>query len=274
MLLFPHAKINLGLNVVRKRADGYHDIETVMVPIPLTDALEVVVDPQVAAGQVFYTRSGLEIPGTSQDDLCMKAHRKLSERTRLPGLRMHLHKRIPAGAGLGGGSSDATHVLMAIDRLLQLQTAVSELQAIASQLGSDCPFFLNGNVQLATGRGEILRAVDLDLDGLWLLLVNPAIHVPTSEAYANVTPTGRSFDLDRTMTSEPLGRWREVAPNVMEQAVVKNYPAVGEALERLKALGPSHYAMSGSGATIFGIFREHPPATDWPKDFTAWTFRL
>jgi 4-diphosphocytidyl-2-C-methyl-D-erythritol kinase len=269
MLIFPHAKINLGLNVVRKRADGYHDIETVMVPIPLTDALEVIMDPDLAVGQLEYTRSGLDIPGLPEKDLCVKAHQLLSLGKRLPGLRMHLHKRVPLGAGLGGGSSDGTHALMAIDRLLQLQTSTNDLHGLAAQLGSDCPFFLNNSVQLATGRGELLRAVDLNLQGHWLLLVNPGVHVPTSEAYAQVIPSERSFDLYRALTEEPMERWRELAPNIMEEPVVRNYAVVGEVLQRMKVLGAVHYAMSGSGATVFGIFREQPPSANWPHGFTA-----
>jgi 4-diphosphocytidyl-2-C-methyl-D-erythritol kinase len=203
MIVFPHAKINLGLNVVRKRADGYHDIETVMVPIPLCDALEAVVDPGLGANEVILTRSGLPVPGKETDDLCLRAVRAIQQERTLPGLRIHLHKVIPMGAGLGGGSSDGARTLLLLNDLLELHLTPSSLHSMAAALGSDVPFFLQQGAQLAEGRGEHLRRVEVPLAGLWLVLIDPGVHVPTADVYANTVPTGTSVGLAEILASEP-----------------------------------------------------------------------
>ncbi|MBL0128233.1 MAG: 4-(cytidine 5'-diphospho)-2-C-methyl-D-erythritol kinase [Flavobacteriales bacterium] len=274
MLLFPHAKINLGLNVVRKRTDGFHDIETVMVPIPLTDALEVIRDGSVPNGEAHYDRTGLQIPGTKEEDLCFKAFRAISKVKAIPGIRMHLHKSIPLGGGLGGGSSDGAHALSAINTCIGAGLANEQLAELSLDLGSDCPSFLHHGIQLSTGRGEVLRTIDLDLSGLWLLLVNPSVHVPTTEVYHNTRPSGRSVDLERELIDHPLEEWRSRAPNMMEEYVAVRYPEVGAALKKMEELGAPHFAMSGSGATIFGLFRERPRKMDWPADHRTWLLRL
>ncbi|MBK7944522.1 MAG: 4-(cytidine 5'-diphospho)-2-C-methyl-D-erythritol kinase [Flavobacteriales bacterium] len=274
MIAFPPAKINIGLHVVRKRADGFHDIETVMLPIPLSDALEAIVDADVPPGQVVYTRSGLPIEGDTSRDLVIRAHGSLGARQVLPGLRMHLHKCIPMGAGLGGGSSDGAHALMLLDRLLLLKTPKQELRAMALSLGSDCPFFMEAGAQLALGRGEVLSAIGLDLSGYWLALVNPGIAVPTAEVYANMSPIGIERGIAQSIATNPLQRWREVAPNMMEDYVFKTRPSVHEACARLIEAGAEHAAMSGSGSTVFGFFRQRPPALEWPSGHSAWVFRL
>lgn len=274
MIAFPPAKINIGLNVVRKRADGYHDIETVMLPVPLRDALEAIIDPDIPAGTAAYTRSGTPIPGDPGTDLVMRAHAALAARHALPGLRIHLHKRIPMGAGLGGGSSDGAHALLLLNRLLQLNESAEALHQMAAALGSDCAFFLRDGAQLALGRGELLTPIKLDLGGHWLVLVNPGIAVPTAEVYANVRPSGQEIGLAEALRSTPMERWRQVAPNTMEEHVFRTRPAVQAACERLRGAGARHAAMSGSGSTVFGLFKGAPPAMEWPQDHAAWTLPL
>ncbi|MFN3875264.1 MAG: 4-(cytidine 5'-diphospho)-2-C-methyl-D-erythritol kinase [Flavobacteriales bacterium] len=274
MIVFPHAKINLGLNVVRKRTDGYHDIETVMVPIPLCDALEAVVDAAIAPGQAAFTRSGLPVNGPLEADLVMRAHALLGALRPLPGLRLHLHKAIPMGAGLGGGSSDGAHALLLLNKLLGLGIGAEELRGLALRLGSDCPFFLAQGPQLATGRGEVLLPVHPPLPGLWLLVVNPGVAVPTAEVYAHVRPTGTGLGLARVLLEEPVERWRALAPNIMEEHVFRTRPVVAAACQRLRDAGALHAAMSGSGSTVFGLFAAEPPAMDWPAGHAAWLFRL
>ena len=274
MIVLPPAKINLGLNVVRRRTDGYHEIESVMVPIPLQDALEAIVDPDVPEGEVVYTRSGLPVPGDTSGDLCMKAWGLLKARHRLPGLRMHLHKVIPMGAGLGGGSSDGAHALLLLDDLLGLDHSKEELAAMAASLGSDCPFFLDRTPQLAQGRGELLRPVALDLSGWWLTVVNPGIHVPTPEVYRHTAPTGDLLDLAQRLTTHPVEKWRELVPNVMETYVFQAYPAVGELKAQLLTMGAVYAAMSGSGSTVYGLFREGPQQMALPKGHAMWSFKL
>ncbi|MBK8339163.1 MAG: 4-(cytidine 5'-diphospho)-2-C-methyl-D-erythritol kinase [Flavobacteriales bacterium] len=195
MVVFPFAKINLGLNVIRLRPDGFRDIESVMLPIPLEEALEVLPDPNLRMGVVEMVRSGRPVPGDVNMDLCVRAYQALHARRPLPGVRVHLHKAIPIGAGLGGGSSDGAHMLQALDRLFKLGLAPSELHDLAASLGSDCAFFLEREAQLALGRGERLQPVELNIAGMWLVLVDPGIHVSTADAYSSTPLSGRSVDL-------------------------------------------------------------------------------
>lgn len=274
MLLFPHAKINLGLNVVRRRADGYHDLQSVMIPIPLRDALEAVVAPGIAAGEVDYVRTGLPIPGDATQDLCMKALQEVRKVRPIPGLRVHLHKVIPMGAGLGGGSSDGTHMLLLLDTLLDLELSASELHGMASSLGSDCPFFLHKTPQLAEGRGEILRPIALELNDLWLVVVNPGAHVSTPEVFRNTTPTGIEVDAVTVLLERPLEEWDALLPNTLEPYVLRTYPSVAHVKETLIDAGAAYCAMSGSGSTVFAFFRTRPPVLAWPPDHLHWSFQL
>jgi 4-diphosphocytidyl-2-C-methyl-D-erythritol kinase len=274
MLTFPPAKINLGLRVVRRREDGYHDLQSVMVPIPLYDALEAIIDPELEPNEVVFTRSGLPVPGDAHADLCMKAVRAIQARGELPGLRIHLHKVIPMGAGLGGGSSDGSHTLLLLNDLLSLHMDRADMHAMALDLGSDCPFFLEHGPQLAEGRGDRLRPVQLPLQGLWSVLVNPGIHVPTGEVFRNTTPTGSELDVVGLLRDHPLEEWDRSLPNTMEEWVSRTHPAVAALKRQLQDAGAAYAAMSGSGSTVFGLFREMPPPITWPAGCRSWTFRL
>jgi len=273
MIVFPFAKINLGLNVLRKREDGFHAIESVLVPIPLRDALEAIVDPSLTPGEAVLTRSGAPVPGNVQDDLCLKAVDVLRLVRPLPGLRLHLHKVIPVGAGLGGGSSDAAHVLLLLNDLLDLRLEPTQLQTMAAELGSDCPFFLNEHPQLAEGRGEQLSPIALDLRGQWLALVDPGIHVGTAEAYRNTTPTGRSMDLRSALAGDP-DSWSTAVVNTMEPYVLRNHGAVAGVKATLQEAGAYYAAMSGSGSNVFGLFRSQPTLPAFPTDHRVWILRL
>lgn len=284
MILFPHAKINLGLNVVRKRDDGFHDIETVMAPIPLQDIIEAVIDPTLEQSEIRYTRSGISITGPVENDLCWRMAQKVHAMRKLPGIRLHLHKVVPLGAGLGGGSSDAAHVLLLLNKLFDLGISTNELHALAASLGSDCPFFLTKGPQFAEGRGELLRSIDLDLSGLWVVLVNPGVHVPTPEVYQNTTPTGHPFGLNWVKAIELLNKVegntfsnsaiRELIPNIMEDHVFRNYPKVQQVWRKMTDSGAFHAAMSGSGSTVFGLFKSEPPDLEWPSDHRSWRFQF
>lgn len=272
MVVFPHAKINLGLNVLRKRPDGYHDIESVMVPIPLCDVLEAVVDPDQS--QVIYTRSGLAIPGDLRNDLCLRAVERIRTVRELPGLRLHLHKVIPMGAGLGGGSSDGAFTLHLLNKLLDLRFSKDELHRMATELGSDCPFFLNEGAQLASGRGEELRPVQLDLTGLDILLINPGIHVSTLEVFANTFPTGRSWNLEQLVARDRITNWQGSIVNTMEPYVFGKYPEIALIKTALLEHGAIYAAMSGSGSTVFGLFNSLPEKLDLPTGQSQWVFSL
>ncbi len=271
MLVFPFAKINLGLQVLRKRPDGYHDIRSVLFPIPLCDALEAVVDENVPAGEVRFVRTGIPVPGDASSDLCMKAVEQVRKLRELPGLRIHLHKAVPTGAGLGGGSSDAAHTLLLLNKLLELELSPQELHAMASALGSDCPFFLQHMAQLAEGRGEILSPVNIDLHGHWLVVVNPGIHVPTAEVYGNMHLQPQHEDLIQLIAA-PISAWQGTVVNDMEEYVFGQYPAIREIKRRLQGMGAIYAAMSGSGSSVFGIFAEKPVDPGFPKGYGTWIF--
>ena len=245
-----------------------------MLPIPLCDALEIVVDPEVEDGKVSYTRSGLFIQGDNTTDLCMRAVAAVQALNPLPGLRIHLHKVIPMGAGLGGGSSDGTHMLLMLNEMFSLQLSYGQLHGIASELGSDCPFFLLKKPQLAEEKGEILQEFDLDLAGLWLLVVNPRIHISTPEAFQNCMPTGKAIDPLQIMRDNALEDWDILMPNSLESNVMSNNPTVASIKRTLIDAGAAYSAMSGSGSTVFGFFREEPTSMKWPEGHTQWIFQL
>lgn len=269
MLLFPHAKINLGLQVLGKRPDGYHNIRSVLFPIPLHDALEAVIDPALPDDKVKFTRTGLPVPGKPEDDLCAKAVEAIRKERELPGLQLHLHKVIPMGAGLGGGSSDGTHTLLLLNRLLELGLSPAELHPLAASLGSDCPFFLNDTPQLAEGRGEVLTTIAVDLRGHWLVLVAPGIHVPTAEAYRNMRLREGYEDL-RQVIGLPVHEWQGRLVNDMEEYVFAKHPEIGAIKEKLLAQGAVYAAMSGSGSSVFGVFPGRPREVVWPEGYRTW----
>jgi len=272
MIVFPFAKINLGLHVLRKRNDGYHDIESVLLPIPLYDALEVV-ELRSRPDAIELTRSGLPVPGEPSDDLCLKAVALVKKRRSLPGLRLHLHKAIPIGAGLGGGSSDATHTLLLLNDLFRLDLSADELQAMAAELGSDCSFFLKRIPQFVEGRGERSRPVDIFLNGLWLVLVNPGIHVSTARVFGRIRPRDDHDDLSN-MISEPIDKWQGILVNDMEPLVFGMHPAIGQIKHELLEQGAVYAAMSGSGSSVFGIFRKRPLLNAFPTEYSVWTLPL
>lgn len=257
MIGFPNAKINLGLHITAKRPDGYHEIETCMVPIPLFDALEMIIDKKAG-----WNSTGLSIPGESKDNLILKAEKLLKKDfPGLPHLNIHLHKNIPMGAGLGGGSADGAFALKLMNNLFDLHLDDFFLEEYAAQLGSDCPFFIENTPKIARGRGETLEPIGLSLQGTYLVLVNPGIHVGTSEAYAGVTPAAPRIKLEEVL-ADP-SRWKSELINDFEPSVFSSYPEIGEIKERMYASGAFYSSMSGSGSSIFGLFDKKPGKVDW-----------
>jgi 4-diphosphocytidyl-2-C-methyl-D-erythritol kinase len=249
MLVFPNAKINLGLNVVAKRPDGYHDIETVFFPVTeLTDALEV-----VESATFSFTTSGLPVDCRPEDNLCVKAYSMLANIYALPPVNIHLHKTIPSGAGLGGGSSDASFTLVALNGIFDLRLSTDTLKSFAAKLGSDCPFFIDNVPSKASGRGEILRATDVNLKNTWLSVIKPDIHVSTREAYAGVTPKPATADL-AAIVRQPPEEWKNTLHNDFEPHVFALYPEIAEIKQQLYDAGAVYASMSGSGSSVFGIF--------------------
>lgn len=250
MVVFPHAKINLGLRITNKRADGYHDIETVFYPLGWQDALEA-----VPSNEHTYHQYGLELACQPSDNLCYQAIELLAEDFDLPNHSYCIYKAIPACAGLGGGSSDAAFTLKLINQLVGLNLSSSQLENYAARLGSDCPFFIHGQPVLATGRGEVMQPIDLDLSGYTIAVVFPGIEVSTGWAYSQITPFERSISLAELL-QQPVAKWQETVENDFEEPVMNTHPAIQSIKEKLLAQGALFAMMSGSGAAVFGLFEE------------------
>lgn len=252
MLLFSNAKINLGLHVTQRRADGFHSIETVFFPVGWSDMVEVL------PGQSLTLRcTGLRMDVGQEENLCARAFRLLQKDFGLPGAVICLHKQIPLGAGLGGGSGNAAAVLQALNEVFCLALPQRRLAAYAAQLGSDCAFFVYNTPMLATGRGEILQPTAVNLSGYELLVVKPPLSVSTAEAYAGVAPRAPAADL-RSILSRGVAAWREALVNDFEPSVFAKYPPIAHIKEALYACGAQYAAMSGSGAALFGVFDKIP----------------
>ncbi len=256
MITFPNAKINLGLNVVAKRPDGYHDLETVFYPINLSDVLEV---NERKSGDESYTLrvSGHLANGDApEDNLVSKAYLLLKKDfPDLPSVDMRLCKHIPVGAGLGGGSSDAAHTLKLLNELFSLQLDERKLEGYAAQLGADCAFFIRNRAVLATGIGNVFEPLELSLAGCFFVLVKPDLSVSTREAYAHVVPRRSAYSL-REIIHQPVETWKDRMKNDFEDSVFKQYPEIAVLKDRLYDLGAIYASMSGSGAAVYGIFNE------------------
>ena len=261
MVLFPPAKINLGLHVLGKRPDGYHALESIFLPLSWTDVLEVVVDPNVAAGDMKATFTGLPIPGALDDNLVVKAHRLLADQHDLPGLHLHLRKNLPMGGGMGGGSSDGTFALLAIDEVCELGLSKETLLAHSAKLGSDCPFFVDSAPAMVAGRGEHVTPLgfELPLDGIWIVVANPGIHISTAEAFGGLTPMDRTTPWEHLSTT-PLAQWHNLVRNDFECGAVEHHPPIGDLLQKLREAGASYVQMTGSGSTVFGLFHDETMA--------------
>lgn len=266
MIWKANCKINIGLDVLRRRADGYHDLETVMVPVrALCDRVEV---ERTTESGCSFSQQGIEVDCPEEQNICVKAFRLMASRHGVDGVRITLDKRIPFGAGLGGGSADGTMVLLALNELFELHLAEEELIALAAELGSDTAFFVRNSPQLCTGRGVEMTPIELkSLNGLWLLLVKPDEGVSTREAYAGVRPAVPELPL-RERLAEPIARWQQVIKNDFESSVFAAHPRLAQIKEQLLAQGARYAAMSGSGSTLFGLFDQEPSAHPFEGLFT------
>jgi 4-diphosphocytidyl-2-C-methyl-D-erythritol kinase len=251
VVLFPNCKINLGLHVTGKRADGYHDLETVFYPVAIKDALEI-----IPSQSFSFQNTGLPVNGTIDDNLCVKAYHLLEKDfPDLHPVTIHLHKTIPMGAGLGGGSADGAFMLTMLNKQFQLQLSEEKLISYALQLGSDCPFFIVNQPCFATGRGENLTRVELDLSSYRIVLVNPGIHVSTKEAFARLTPARPTKGISEII-KQPIASWKNELVNDFEKNVFDLYPAIKSVKEQLYEMGALYASMTGSGSTVFGIFEQ------------------
>ena len=249
MVLFPNCKINLGLNITRKRADGYHDLETVFYPLHVKDALEV-----IPATETDFQISGLPVDGNIDDNLCLKAFKLLQKDfPGLPPVSIYLYKAIPLGGGLGGGSADGAFMLSMLNKQFNLNLSEHQLIDYALKLGSDCPFFIINTPCFATGRGENLTRVKVDLSDYKIVLVNPRIHVSTREAFAKLSPVVPAKSI-REIISQPISTWKDELVNDFEKHVFEQFPAIKEIKDRLYNAGAAYASMTGSGSSVYGIF--------------------
>ena len=252
MLIFPNAKINIGLNVLNRRDDGYHNLETIFYPVNIKDALEIVV-----ADELSFESSGLEIPGRVEDNLCIKGYHLLKKDFDLPPIKIHLHKHIPIGAGLGGGSADAAFFIRLINQNFNLGMTDEQMIGYARKLGADCAFFIKNKPVFAFEIGDEFEPVRLDLSKYQVVLVMPPVHVSTAEAYRGVKPAPVKDSL-MDLIYEPIADWKKYIKNDFEASVFKNHPEIRGVKAALYEAGALYASMSGSGASVFGIFETMP----------------
>jgi len=251
MISYANAKINIGLAITGKRPDGYHNLETIFYPFPLYDILEIT---EKGEGDTHLTITGLDLL-VEPDNLCLRAYRLLQERFDLPAIHIHLHKQIPFGAGLGGGSSDAATLINMLNSKYELNLSVDEREAMAATLGADCPFFIENKVAYAEGIGTELSPFDLDLSSYYMVLVKPDAHVSTAEAYRHVQAKAPAADL-RELVRLPVDEWEGRVKNDFEDSVFRQFPIVEELKNALYAAGATYVSMSGSGSSVFALFSE------------------
>ena len=257
MICFPNAKINLGLNIVSQRNDGFHNLETIFYPINLKDGLEITNSNSNEQYQLFQT--GIKIDGDPSSNIVIKALELVRNHSKvnIPNIDIHLLKKIPTGAGLGGGSSDAAFMLKLLNENYQIGLSNNELVELALQIGADCPFFLYNKPAFASGIGNQLEPINLDLSGMYLLVVKPDVFISTKEAYSMITPKTPTLSL-KDIVNRPLNEWKELMKNDFEDSIFKKYPQICKIKQQLYELGATYASMSGSGSSLYGIFNKKP----------------
>jgi 4-diphosphocytidyl-2-C-methyl-D-erythritol kinase len=260
MIIFPNAKINIGLNIVSRRPDGYHNLETIFYPVKINDALEV-----IEAGELSFESTGLEIPGRMEDNLCIKGYHLLKKDFDLPPLKIHLHKNIPIGAGLGGGSADAAFFIKLMNQKFSLGLKDEQMIDYAKQLGADCAFFIKNKPVFAFDKGDEFEPVKLDLSNYKIILVMPPVHVSTGEAFSGVKPAPVKDSL-MELVYLPVAEWKNHIKNDFEPSVFKNHLMIRGVKAALYEAGALFASMSGSGACVFGIFDKTPDLSELETD--------
>lgn len=255
MIVFPNAKINFGLNIIEKREDGFHNLETVFYPFDLSDVLEIVESKDLKKGEYNFHCSGIVVDCNPEENIIIKAYKLLADKYDIPGIDIFFHKNIPYGAGLGGGSADAAFMLKLLNEEFNLAISNTELEEYAAVLGSDCPFFINNTPVFAHGRGELFEETKLSLAGKYMVLVKPDIAVSTAIAYAGIKPKYSDFNL-RKLNELEVGEWKEKIVNDFEDNVFKEFPQIAKVKDALYEQGAIYASMSGSGASVFALFEE------------------
>jgi 4-diphosphocytidyl-2-C-methyl-D-erythritol kinase len=269
MLFFPNAKINLGLMVLDRRSDGYHDIESFMYPVPLTDVAEFIVDRGPVSSNTPLCRCYGHPLDEHSENLCVKAYRLIRADFDIPPVQISLYKHIPVGAGLGGGSADGAFMLKALNEYFSLGITESALSVYALRLGSDCPFFIRNTPALVTGRGEQIHAADLSLKGIHLAVIFHRIRVSTGEAYAGLKPSQAKESIG-SIISRPLEKWKGLLENQFEAFVFSRFPEIKKVRDKLYSLGAVYASMTGSGSAVYGLFREPLVLKKMFRDYFVW----
>lgn len=269
MVDFPNAKINIGLHVTSKRPDGYHNLESIFYPVNLTDALEIA----NTDGHFSFTTSGIPIDGKAENNLCIKAFKSMQKQYNLPDISMHLHKAIPFGAGLGGGSADAAWVIKMLNTAFNLNLNNKQLHEIALQLGSDCAFFIENRPSYVTGRGENIEAIDFSLKGRYIVIVKPDIYISTPEAYKGIVPMSNRPALPE-LIQQPVEMWKDIIVNDFEKHLFIQHPTLSEIKDKLYEAGAYYASMSGSGSAMFGLFRHEVALKDTFHGMQVWCKEL
>ena len=264
MLVFPNAKINLGLNIIKKRQDGYHELETCFYPVQWQEALEV-----VESDKTTVSVSGIEVPDDG-DNIVLKAYQLLKSAYDLPPVHIHLHKIIPIGAGLGGGSADAAFTLALLNNLFSLGLNEKELMKYAVNLGADCAFFIKNKPMLAIGIGEQLAEVEISLEGKFILLAYPGIHISTKQAYSNIMPEQPKMRIRQILAEKEISEWKYFLNNDFEATLFERYPILMEIKQQLYDSGAIYASMSGSGSCMYGIFEDNPQI-NFPEHYKIWS---
>ncbi|WP_210516507.1 4-(cytidine 5'-diphospho)-2-C-methyl-D-erythritol kinase [Hymenobacter terricola] len=273
MLVFPNAKLNLGLYITQRRPDGFHTLESVFVPLPWTDALEIL--PAPAGQATSITLTGRPIPGDPGTNLCLKAYELLqADFPQLPPAQLYLHKIVPIGAGLGGGSADCAFALKATNELFGLGLSAEALESYARRLGSDCAFFIRNKPVLAVEKGDMFEDISLNLAGTSCVVVYPNLHISTAEAYARITPQPPKYPL-REALAQPMATWRATVSNDFEAALAPAHPVLAEIKQQLYAAGADYASLSGSGSAVYGLWEGgEPAALQWPAEYSVWQGNL
>ncbi len=268
MISFPNAKINIGLSITSKREDGFHNLISCFYPIRWNDILEI-----LPADKITFRSTGIPIPGNLEDNLCLKAFHLLSQDFTLTPVAIHLHKAIPIGAGLGGGSADAAFTLTMLNELFLLDLTSTELKNYARKIGSDCAFFVDNVPVIAIEKGDVFEAVNLNLQDKFIVLIYPNLHIPTSDAYQGIIPKASENNLSDFL-NRPISQWKNRVINDFEKGIALKHPIINDLKNMLYDQGAQYASMTGSGSTVFGIFDYQPSLPKVNNSFTIWEGKL
>jgi 4-diphosphocytidyl-2-C-methyl-D-erythritol kinase len=268
MVSFPNAKINIGLSITEKRADGFHNLESCFYPVGWCDVLEI-----LPAEKLSFKSTGIPIPGNPKTNLCLKAYHLVKQDFNVPPVMIHLHKVVPIGAGLGGGSADCAFTIKTLNDLFELHLTTEQMENYARKLGSDCAFFIQNKPKYCVGKGDEFSKISLDLSNKYIVLINPNIHISTAEAYLGVKPNKAEIDL-RNILQNPVNKWVDVVKNDFENYLLLKYPTISTVKEQLYFRGAAYASMTGSGSTVFGIFDEEVDLKKAFTDYSVWQGKM